>query len=320
MPKKLDQKDYAILKELDINYRASFSEIAKRVRLTKNSVALRYEKLKPYISHGLTVYNYDILGYTQIRVFYTFDFYDQKLESEIIEEFGKHKNLMWAARLYGQYDLCICFYVSNLTDFINQILKFNKRFKNHINKRTMLIYYDQVQLRHNFIHDEPIFYMNRQGTTHDKVSISPSERKILLTIQHRPRMSMTDIARDTGLSAKTVSAKLRELHKRGIIQGYFMSLDPVQFGFATYKLLMQVRSDPEIAGFNEFLPTVRNIRFIGRTVGQWDYEIDCIYPNITVLQEELERIKEKFPAAIKRVEILSLGKRIVTSRSSYLES
>ncbi len=320
MPKKLDQKDYAILRELDIDYRASFSEIAKRVKLTKNSVALRYERLKPYISHGLTVYNYDILGYTQIRVFYTFDFYNQDLESEIVEEFKKHRSLMWAARLYGQYDLCICFFVSNFTDFISQILKFNKRFKNHISRRTMLIYYEQVQLRHNFIHKEPIFYMNRQGTTDRKVSISPSERKILLTIQHRPRMSMIDIAKDTGLSAKTVSAKLKELRKKGILQGYFMSLDPVKFGFATFKLLMQVKSDRETVGLFEFLPTVSNIRFIGRIVGQWDYEIDCIYPNITVLQEELERIKEKFPAAIKRVEILSLGKRIVTSRSSYLES
>ena len=43
---KLDRKDYRIMHELDLNSRQSYSEIAKKVGLNKDSVINRINKLK----------------------------------------------------------------------------------------------------------------------------------------------------------------------------------------------------------------------------------------------------------------------------------
>lgn len=48
-------------------------------------------------------------------------------------------------------------------------------------------------------------------------------------------------------------------------------------------------------------------------IGQWDYEIDFNYQNLTELQEEIELLKDKFPDVIKKIEVISLGKRILTN-------
>ncbi len=94
-------KDYAILRELDINFRQSFSAIGKKVKLSKNSVAIRFERLKDLMLHNVTGINNELIGQTMVKVYYSFDFYDEKTERKIIEYIQNNSNIMWAARMYG---------------------------------------------------------------------------------------------------------------------------------------------------------------------------------------------------------------------------
>lgn len=45
---------------------------------------------------------------------------------------------------------------------------------------------------------------------------------------------------------------------------------------------------------------------------------DCVYKTIADLHRQIEIIKEKFPKIIKKVSILSFGKRIVTNKENFL--
>lgn len=317
---KLDKKDYAILRELDLNYRKSFARIAKKVRLSKNSVALRFEKLRPYISHALTSIDFDRLGYTEVRIFYTFGFYNKSIEEEIVEELKTYKNVAWATRFYGRYDLLVCFMFRDVQDFISQVERFNQRFEDSIIKKDMQILSDQKHIRHNFIHKEPVYDIFRVKAGRKKYGLSDTSRKILLTMMHNPRMNITDISKKTGLSTKTVSNNIKKLEKDRIIIGYFPTYLPVKFNHVMYKLLLRVQNQKIKDEFDSYLTGIKNIRFIAKTIGLWDYEIDAIYPNITSLQKEIENMNEKFQKAIKRVEIMSLGVKIYTNERSYLEN
>ncbi|MFH1501253.1 MAG: Lrp/AsnC family transcriptional regulator [archaeon] len=115
---KLDKKDYEILRLLDKNFRMSFSQIAKKVKLSKNSVALRFKKLEKYLLHNTTGINYELLGYSMVKVFYTLDLYKEDFEKLIINEVKKHPSILWAARFYGKYNLCICLLVNDMNVLI----------------------------------------------------------------------------------------------------------------------------------------------------------------------------------------------------------
>ncbi|MFH1501252.1 MAG: Lrp/AsnC family transcriptional regulator [archaeon] len=127
-----------------------------------------------------------------------------------------------------------------------------------------------------------------------------------------------DIARKVGSVPKTVANRMRSLEKKGIINGYYMTVDPLMFNFNTFKLLIQVQNLKNPEGFESYLSSLRNVNHISKMLGLWDYEIDCMYQNMRELQKEIEDIKNKFPNLIKKLEIIILGTRITTNKESFL--
>ncbi len=315
---KLDTKDLAILRELDSNFRQPFSKIAKKVGLSKNSVALRFNKLKECMLHNLVGIDNELLGYHRVEVYYNLDFYNEETEKKLILELKKHKNVLWAARFYGYYDLCICLFVSSLGDLINQIKDFNKKFSSKINRKEIQIIHKQFHFRHNFIHEKPIKQIYEVPKDERKIDLSTIEKKILFTIRHAPRMSLIEIARKTRLTPKTVSSRLKELEQKGVITGYFMTINPAKFNHDLYKLLIQLNNSERDKEFEEYLKSIKNIRLIAKMLGLWDYQVDCAYPNINYLQEQIEIMKQKFPNLIKKIGIVSLGYRILTNKEDFL--
>lgn len=317
--KKLDMKDYKILRELDTDFRQSFSKIGKKVGLSKNSVAIRFEKLKPCMLHNITGINNEILGYTMVKIFYTFDFLNEKIENEIAKEIKKHKNILWAARFYGPYDLGICLFVDNIDDLINQVSSFDRKFSNKINKKEIQIIYKQTFFRNNFIHEKPILKKYEIKKTNKRIILSNIEKKILLELRYNPKVSLIEIAEKTGLYPKTISNRIKSLKKNGIIMGYFMTLDPVKFNFNSFKLLLQVQNLKKEDEFESYLASLKNVKYITKMLGLWDYELDCVYSTTMDLQKQIEEIKEKFPSILKKIAILSFGKRIATNKENFLE-
>ena len=56
------------------------------------------------------------------------------------------------------------------------------------------------------------------------------DRKILHAISANGRISVTDLARQIGLSKTPCQMRLRRLEERGIVTGYQAILDPVKLG------------------------------------------------------------------------------------------
>ena len=318
MVNKLDVKDYKILRELDTNFRMSFSEIGKKVGLSKYSVALRFEKLKPWMLHNITGINNELLGYTMIKVFYSLDFINEKVEQEISKEIKKHKNILWAARFYGNYDLAICLLVDNFNDAVSQITLFDDKFSKKINQKEIQIVYDHSFFRNNFIHSEPIKKEFKINKTNKKIILDKIEKKILTELRHNPRITILDISNKTRISTKTISKKIKNLEKNGVIMGYFLTLDPTKFNFNTFKLLFQINNAKDEKEFESYLSSIKNIKYITKMLGLWDYEIDCVFASTTELQKQIEIIKEKFPNILKKTTILSFGKRIATNKERFL--
>ena len=84
------------------------------------------------------------------------DSLNNKTESEIINEIKKHKNIIYAARLYGHYNIELALFVQNFEELISQIEKFNKKFAKKISQKEMQIIAKEFYLRNNFLHERPI--------------------------------------------------------------------------------------------------------------------------------------------------------------------
>lgn len=315
----LDKKDYKILAELDKNFRDPFSNIGKKIGLSKNSVSLRFEKLKEFMTHNMTGINHHLLGYKMIKIFYVLNNYNLKLEKEIEKEVKNNKNILWAAKIFGDYDLEVNFLVESFDQLISQINNFEKNFVRNIRQKDLVILEKEFHKRYDFLHEtSPKGHEIPQNNK--KIKLKSTERKILSVVRNSPRISIIEISRRTRLTPKTITNTLNKLSKKRIITGYFLALNLEKFGFEVYKLLIQLQDKKNLERFENYIIHTKNLKHLSKMIGHWDYELDVYSNNLKEIQIKISEIKEKFPEIIKRVFILSHGKRIATNKETFLES
>ena len=316
---KLDKKDSDILKILDSDFRIPISKVAKKVGLSKNSASLRFEKLKEFISHTTTGINNKLLGYTLVKVYYSMGSLDEKFESDLMKEFKKCPSMLYIAKLYGHYNLEIAFFIQDLDELIFQLTAFNKKFNKKINEKEIQILVDQYYFRNNFLYDTFTTKVSTIFPTTKRVSLTNVEKKILSIIRNDSRMNILDIAEKTGLNPKTVTSNMKSLEKRGIITGYYMSLDAAKLGLSSFKVFLQVDNSKDIEEFEKYITGLKDCKHVAKMLGLWDYEIDLVYPDVLELQMQIESLRQKFPSIIKKIEIMNFGKRLITKKEMFLK-
>ena len=65
--------------------------------------------------------------------------------------------------------------------------------------------------------------------------IDDIDKHIVNIVQQDGRISNAEIARQVGLAASAVLERIRKLEERGVIRGYFASVDPKQVGIGNGK-------------------------------------------------------------------------------------
>ena len=126
---KIDVKDRKILYELDINARQSYSQIGRKVGLTKNAVANRVKKLENegVIQNYYTVIDSFKLGYFVLRFYTKFQYTTPAIESEIIEYLKKCKNIFVIDSILEKYDLSVILWVKNIKTRFSLSMDYDSR-------------------------------------------------------------------------------------------------------------------------------------------------------------------------------------------------
>ncbi len=316
---RLDEKDYKILRELDLNFRQSFSRIGKKVGLSKNSVALRFKKLSSLMLHNVTGINHIALGYTKVKVFYSLSNYDETTEKAIIDEVKKHKNIVWAAKNFGPYDLELCLFVKTLEELIFQVSQFDRRFRKQITHKDLILLEKDYYFRYNFLHKNPVPKIYTITKPKDTIVLNETEKKIILGIRDFPRISIIELASNLKIDPQTLAIHLKKLNKEGVIMGYFMTLDISKFNLETYKLLIQLQDVESLEDFESYICSIREIAHMSKMIGLWDYEVDISCKNTHDLHSKIEEMKRKFPNSIKEIKIINFEKRIITNHQHFLD-
>lgn len=315
---KTDKKDIEVLRILDENFRVPLSQIAKNVGLSKNSVSLRFRKLQSLMLHNATGINNRMLGYALVKILYVIDSFDNPMENKITFELKKHKQVVYAARLYGHYNLEVALFVKDFDDLAEQINTFNAAFSKYITEKDVEVVMEEFFFCDNFLFDKPPCRTHSKIKSCKRQEITDADKKILILLRIDPRKSILDIAAKTRLNPKTVMHRMKAMEKKGIITGYFMMLDYSKFGLSTFKLLIKVNNLIKGHEFDKYLSSLKNMKHFSKMLGLWDYEADVLYPSVLELQNDIELLKQAFPRQIKKIEIINHGKRIVTNKEKFL--
>lgn len=302
----LDLKDRKILYELDINSRRSNAEIAKKVGLSKQVVGFRIERLlkNKVISSYYTVIDISKLGFTIHKTFLRLQNLDRDNEHDLVAFLKNHQNIVWLASCDGRYDLAFGTWARNMEQLDRTLKELDKHFGGYISERQIAtILRGEYFVRDYLVHKKIPSSLRESffGAVPELVKMDQTHWKILVALGNNARTSAVDIAQQCGISADSVSDRIRKLEHAGVIKHYHFVPNEAQFPYLHYKILIGLRhvSEAREKALMEYCRINPNIVYIVKALGPWEFEIDMEVENAEHFRAIMMDIKTHFKDILK---------------------
>ncbi len=309
---QLDLKDSKILYELDLNARQSDAEIAKKVRLSREVVNYRIQRLQKIgIVRGfVTILNHYALGYYCFRVFIKCKDVNKSQEEKIME-FVTSK-VAWVVRVRGNWSYNTMVFTESIFRFERFIEDFKEQFqKNIISMHTSLVT--------RIYHYRRAYLMDakQDSSTYDNMGeiveipkLDEIDLKIVNLLQNNGRLTSIEIAKKISSSERIVRYRLKSLIENKVILGFRAHLDLGMLGLSYYKLHFSLNAfdtklRKKIETFCHYHP---NVVYKTESIGGWDVEVEVQAKSNKSLYAFKDEFIESFPGVVNDCEILEYEK------------
>ncbi|MBS3094071.1 Lrp/AsnC family transcriptional regulator [Candidatus Pacearchaeota archaeon] len=310
--KIIDEKDRKILAELDKNSGETDSDIAKKVRLSKQVVNYRIQKLveKGIIERFYTIINTGNFGLNSFYIFLQFQKLNKEKEKILLEKINSLDYVGWLVHGTGRWDCIVQIYSGSIFEFnsfLNNILKICGENLHEYNFTTLLT---GEHLSYKFITGSKGVDKIIQTEKREKIKIDEIDKKILKVLSQNARLSLVDISKKSNVSLHKVNYHLDKLTKNKIIEGFKPKINSNKLNYEWNLLLIQFQNINEKRK-NEFLEYCKNnskIYYVTTTVGVYNLMLDIYVKNVEEFREVLFELKEKFSDVIKIYESMIIFK------------
>ena len=310
---KLDSRDYRILYEMDRNCRQPISQIAKKIKLSKDSTIYRIKRLEKeglilryqaYLNHGK-------LGYISARINIKLQNTTPGKEEEIINFIKEQPPVGFFTSVEGNVNLVVWLIVRGVNDLDDFWKTLVDRYNNYIARTELGIYtkiehYPRIFFVGGKINEEMLIFTEVGALA----KIEKKDLEILKILAKNARENLVSIAGKLKITAKTVSKKIRDLEKRGVITGFSALFDMEKLGYGYYKIYFDFQNakKQDLKSLDIFVRKHPNIVFRDYVIGGHSCEVEVQVKNENELRELLDDIKKKFSFIIKDYEVLNYYK------------
>ena len=315
----LDLYDKKILYELDVDARASITKIAKKVRLSKETVNFRIKRLlkNEYITHFYSIINSSLLGYSNYKIFFKFDKLTDKLESNIIQHLLEEKSCANLRVTEGQYDICFVTMHKSPEEFKEFLGRFNNCFGNYVLQKSIHIIISSHKLNQKFfLVGESFHKILFHGKCFD-YSLDDIDLKIIKLISTQARLKIIDMARTIHEDPKVISYHLKNLEKKRIIAGYFTALNIDLFRRSFIQINISVKDSSRITNMIDFFDFTGTCVFASELLGKYDLSVELYVENDSQLRGILSQFKEKFIHDYISYDVSRIHKEFVVNWSPF---
>jgi DNA-binding Lrp family transcriptional regulator len=296
MVEKLDSVDKRLLVELDIDSRSSASQIGKKLKISKNTVNYRINRMiKLNIIQGYyAVIDTVKLGYYNFRIYFRIRATNKQKE-EFISELVNERRIWWVARISSPWDVAIILLAKNLHE-AKQIA--NKVIDKHSDIIQQYHFVSYVELRHfpkTYLAEteiRPSFTLGTEKT----IEVNELETKILRELSKDARIGTVSLAKKLGSTPMIVKYAIKKLIKSKVILGFRILVDYDKIGYEYYWVHLNVSSKRKaISAFVQSLP---NTVYFDETIGGWNIDFALHIAKDDKIENWMNKINEKFGDSI----------------------
>lgn len=307
---ELDKRDRLILACLDADCRTPLSGIAKKLRISKESVHYRIAELerKGIIRQYYAIIDTAKMGFYSFKLYVEFQNVDEAAIREMLGFVAKDQNVYWLAHTTGKFDMMIGFWAKNQMEFDAFIGELMTRYGPFIGKKQFTITKYNCQASRRWLSDAQESSQSTIGGAACEPKLDALDWKIASEIAKNARVPYSNVAQRCGCTPATVISRAKRMEREGVISASRIQVNLELLGMDFYKLFIVFRekSDEFEKKFVVYCLVQKQILNVVTCVGPWDAEVEVEARNLRELHDIALGIRKKWKKYVKTVEMASV--------------
>jgi len=211
----LDVKDRKILQILDMDARQTYSQIAKRVGLSKEVVNYRLKNLenKGIVNGYYAILDVAKLGFAPYRIIIKYRDISEEKKKKLMEYAKKHPSFAWVASLEGTWNSVFVIWSKSIYDFKKIYDDFMFNFGELIQEKEVTVATSIIHFKKNYLYTSKDFTSLIVGGDRELEKIDEKDYKILLQLSQNARSSILTIAKKSDLTPNAAKYRIKNLEK-----------------------------------------------------------------------------------------------------------
>ncbi|MFA5745438.1 MAG: winged helix-turn-helix transcriptional regulator [archaeon] len=304
----LDKLDKNIITELNKNPRANYSEIAKKVKSSKEVVNYRIKNLESLgiIKEYVTIFGF---GYQAHKTYLRFQKINSKEEEKLINFLLELKNINWITTCSGNWDLAFSIMAKNAFELDKTLREIFTEFPNVIQDYKLSTSLGSIPFGYTNLTES--INENAIKVRYDEsnyLDFDNKDKEIAKLLHKNARIKITEISKITKIPGDTINYRIKKMEKNKIIKRYRLIIDYTILGYNRFEILIRCTNltNKVIEKFEEYAKQKREIEYISKYVGTWDLELTVNLKSNLELRNFIIDLKKNFPENINNLEIITL--------------
>lgn len=299
----IDLKDKKILFQLDFDARQSYSELAKKVGLSKQVVEYRVNNLvkKGIIRSFYPVINVPKLGYLYCRLAITWQNINSEDLSSIYNDLKNDHRVFWLFEMQGTVDMFVVVWAKNLTHFRMFVDQFMVKYSKFVKYKTENIATDVIHYQHRYLLGKKETSEIHIAEMDKRIDIDKLDMRLLNLLCENARMPLVEIGQKLKEHPKTIAYRISRMEKLKLIEAYRTNIDHTKLGYTYYKVFLNISNfgPDELMKLKEFIKSNSStIYFVEGIALHADMDFEMMVKNNEELFNFVKELRNEFPRIV----------------------
>lgn len=302
----LDLFDKRIIYELERDSSQSISEIAKKIKRSKEFVNFRIHRLdqeKIILGYGAIV-DMSKLGYFTFRIYIRWQNMTLEQKQKFYDELKIKENVWTTTVLHGKWDFAFFVGVKSIDLFHLLWSEVLLKYKEKIAENKIAIYSPVYNFNKRFFvdFDDKKEVMERVFGKGPLAEFDELDEKIINLYAGDVRVPLTHLAKTLRVTSETIRKRILGLEKKKIIVGYKINPNIQAMGYQGYRVDFLLNHTTRNKELFEYLKQHRYFYQINQSIGGADFETEIVVKDLKHLLEILEEVVKRFHDVVKGYE------------------
>ena len=296
MKEKLDAYDKKILYYIDLNARGSASQIAKKIKLPKETVNYRIKRLQKndWIKRFYTIFNASLFGYSYYKIYLKFHRLTAGMEKQIIEYIRSSPSCANLRITEGQYDMVFLTIHKNISELRKFMQHFFNLFGMYVLEKNIHTMTKTHKLNQKFLYNGKTIKKTFNQIDIRDYSLDTVDVGIIELLSTNARIKLIDIAQHLRLDSRIIKYRVKKMEQTGIIVEYTTALNLTSLNREFIQIDIVLKDPSYIPSIIDFFDSTNTCIFVYELLGKYDVSTEIYVENDEMLRNILEKFKELF--------------------------